>query len=196
MRAPSNHEGRQLSIRGFGARSSFGVRGLRLYVDGIPAAMPVGQGQLSHIDLASAGRIEVSAGMNFDLLPSCSRNLELGVKGRTALGGDWRSQWTAALFQVGTRGEIVTRTNSGGRSSFQNAGATRRRGMELLRSAATDAGWQVQAAQTWLDASYRENFGSRSGVPCAPLVIPAGNRIPGTARSMAAVAMPWQPAHG
>ena len=34
----------QLSIRGFGARSTFGVRGVRLYVDGIPATMPDGQG--------------------------------------------------------------------------------------------------------------------------------------------------------
>jgi iron complex outermembrane recepter protein len=52
----------QLSIRGFGARSTFGVRGVRLYVDGIPATMPDGQGQLSHIDLASAGRIELLRG--------------------------------------------------------------------------------------------------------------------------------------
>ena len=143
-----------------------------------------------------AYRPDGSAGLNLALQPSRSRNLELGVKGRTALGADWRSQWTAALFQVGTRGEIVTRTNSGGRSSFQNAGATRRRGVELAWSAATDAGWQVQLAQTWLDASYREAFTSCSGVPCAPLVIPAGHRIPGTARSMSAVEVTWQPARG
>src|SRR5690606_29052618 len=41
----------QLSIRGFGARATFGVRGLRLYADGIPASMPDGQGQLSHFSL-------------------------------------------------------------------------------------------------------------------------------------------------
>jgi iron complex outermembrane receptor protein len=52
----------QLSVRGFGARSTFGVRGVRLYVDGIPATMPDGQGQLSHIDLASVGRLEVLRG--------------------------------------------------------------------------------------------------------------------------------------
>lgn len=143
-----------------------------------------------------AYRPDGSAGMNFALQPSRSRNLELGVKGRTALAGDWRSQWTAALFQVGTRGEIVTRTNSGGRSSFQNAGTTRRRGVELAWSAATDAGWQVQLAQTWLDAQYREAFTSCGGVPCTPVVIPAGNRIPGTARSMSALEVAWQPARG
>jgi iron complex outermembrane recepter protein len=37
----------QLSVRGFGARSSFGVRGVRLYSDGIPGTMPDGQGQFS-----------------------------------------------------------------------------------------------------------------------------------------------------
>ncbi|MDE2349130.1 MAG: TonB-dependent receptor [Gammaproteobacteria bacterium] len=52
----------QISVRGFGARSSFGVRGVRLYSDGIPATMPDGQGQVSHFDLGSAGRIEVMRG--------------------------------------------------------------------------------------------------------------------------------------
>jgi len=52
----------QLSSRGFGARATFGIRGLRLYTDGIPATMPDGQGQVSHFDLAGAQRIEVLRG--------------------------------------------------------------------------------------------------------------------------------------
>jgi len=52
----------QISIRGFGARSSFGVSGVRLYSDGIPGTMPDGQGQFSQFDLGSAGRIEVLRG--------------------------------------------------------------------------------------------------------------------------------------
>jgi iron complex outermembrane receptor protein len=52
----------QISSRGFGARSTFGVRGVRLYSDGIPATMPDGQGQVSHFDLGSAARIEVMRG--------------------------------------------------------------------------------------------------------------------------------------
>src|SRR5277367_960516 len=52
----------QLSVRGFGARSSFGVRGLRLYSDGIPGTMPDGQGQFSQFDLGSADHIEVMRG--------------------------------------------------------------------------------------------------------------------------------------
>ena len=52
----------QISARGFGARATFGVRGLRLYADGIPATGPDGQGQVSHFDLAGAERIEVLRG--------------------------------------------------------------------------------------------------------------------------------------
>ena len=52
----------QISSRGFGARSTFGVRGVRLIADGIPATMPDGQGQASTFALGSAERIEVLRG--------------------------------------------------------------------------------------------------------------------------------------
>lgn len=52
----------QLSIRGFGARASFGLRGIRLLIDGIPATTPDGQGQGSSVSLTSTDRIEVLRG--------------------------------------------------------------------------------------------------------------------------------------
>ncbi|WP_449424829.1 TonB-dependent receptor family protein [Rhodanobacter lindaniclasticus] len=52
----------QISIRGFGSRATFGVRSIRLYVDGIPATLPDGQGQVSHFNLDSAERVEVLRG--------------------------------------------------------------------------------------------------------------------------------------
>ncbi|MBL8288231.1 MAG: TonB-dependent receptor [Rubrivivax sp.] len=52
----------QISSRGFGARAGFGVRGVRLYSDGIPASGPDGQGQVSHFDLSGAERVEVLRG--------------------------------------------------------------------------------------------------------------------------------------
>ena len=52
----------QISSRGFGARSTFGVRGIRLYQDDIPATMPDGQGQTGSVSLVSAQRIEVLRG--------------------------------------------------------------------------------------------------------------------------------------
>ncbi len=52
----------QISIRGFGARAAFGLRGIRLMTDGIPATTPDGQGQASSVSLTSADRIEVLTG--------------------------------------------------------------------------------------------------------------------------------------
>ena len=52
----------QLSIRGFGARAAFGIRGVKLYADGIPATMPDGQGQAANFNLSTAERIEVMRG--------------------------------------------------------------------------------------------------------------------------------------
>lgn len=52
----------QISIRGYGARSPFGVRGVRLFVDGIPASAPDGSGQVANFPLGSAERIEVVRG--------------------------------------------------------------------------------------------------------------------------------------
>ena len=52
----------QISSRGFGARSAFGVRGMRLVADGIPASMPDGQGQAASFNLDRAERIEVMRG--------------------------------------------------------------------------------------------------------------------------------------
>ncbi len=52
----------QIASRGFGARSQFGIRGIRLYADGIPLTMPDGQGQSGTFDLDSAKSIEVMRG--------------------------------------------------------------------------------------------------------------------------------------
>lgn len=52
----------RISLRGFGSRSSFGIRGIRLYVDGLPNTLPDGQGQVDSIDLGSIGRVEVLRG--------------------------------------------------------------------------------------------------------------------------------------
>lgn len=55
-------QGERVSIRGFGARTPWGVRGITVLVDGIPYTLPDGQAQLDAIDLDSAERIEVIRG--------------------------------------------------------------------------------------------------------------------------------------
>ena len=78
----------QINSRGFGARASFGVRGLRLYSDGIPASGPDGQGQVSHFDLAGAQRVEVLRGPFTALFGSSSLNSVASWAARVLLGAN------------------------------------------------------------------------------------------------------------
>jgi len=125
-------------------------------------------------------------GLNFDLRPAYSRHYEIGVKAEPVR--NWRVN--AALFQANTRDEIVVLTNQGGRSTFQNASGSRRRGLEAAIAGSWAEAWSTYAALTWLDASYRNGFLTCPGAPCPtaanPAVpVPAGNRIPGIPRASA-----------
>mgnify|MGYP001822311189 FL=1 len=52
----------RISLRGFGARSAFGIRGIKIIVDGIPETLPDGQAGVDSIDLGSAKSIQVKRG--------------------------------------------------------------------------------------------------------------------------------------
>ena len=54
----------RISIRGFGARSNFGVRGIKILIDNIPETLADGQSQVDSIDLASIGQVEVLRGVS------------------------------------------------------------------------------------------------------------------------------------
>lgn len=62
----------RISIRGFGARSSFGIRGIKLIVDGIPETTPDGQGQLDNLNLGIIDRIEIIKGPSSSLYGNAS----------------------------------------------------------------------------------------------------------------------------
>lgn len=62
----------RISIRGFGARTPFGIRGIKLIVDGIPLTLPDGQGQVDSLDLSTAVRIEVLRGPGASLYGSAA----------------------------------------------------------------------------------------------------------------------------
>src|SRR5205823_4208656 len=62
----------RISIRGFGARSQFAVRGIKVLVDGIPQTLPDGQGQLTNLELGAADRIEVLRGSSSALFGNAS----------------------------------------------------------------------------------------------------------------------------
>ena len=62
----------RISIRGFGARSSFGIRGIKILVDGIPETLPDGSGQVDSIDLGATRQIEVIRGPSSSLYGNAS----------------------------------------------------------------------------------------------------------------------------
>ena len=62
----------RISIRGFGTRATFGIRGIKVLWDGIPITTPDGQTQLDHIPLSSIGTIEVLRGVSSGLYGNAS----------------------------------------------------------------------------------------------------------------------------
>ena len=62
----------RIAIRGIGARANFGLRGVRVVLDGVPQTFPDGQSQLTNLDLASIGRIEVLRGAAASLYGNAS----------------------------------------------------------------------------------------------------------------------------
>ncbi|CAK9885774.1 MAG: Pesticin receptor [Candidatus Erwinia impunctatus] len=103
----------QLSMRGFGSRSTFGVRGIRLYVDGIPATMPDGQGQTSNIDINSVKIIEVLRGPYSALYGNASGGVvniesETGTQPTTLSAGTYfgsDNSWRNSVKASGATGD-------------------------------------------------------------------------------------------
>ena len=132
-------------------------------------------------------------GLNFGLEPATSTSAEIGWKQRYSAGdGNLRGEWTAAVFQTRTRNEIVVADNTGGRSSYQNAGRTKRQGVELSNATRLGDQLQLNAAFTWLDATLSQGFCDAKGTTC----VPAGKRIAGTAKTQAYLGLDWKPITG
>ncbi|HBQ5820765.1 TPA: TonB-dependent receptor [Klebsiella pneumoniae subsp. pneumoniae] len=128
-------------------------------------------------------RSDNQSGLNFGLKPSTNDTVEVGSKTRIGNG-----LFTAALFQTNTDNEIVVDSSSGGRTSYKNAGKTRRQGMELGLDQQFGESWRLKAAWTWLDATYRTNVCDDASCN--------GNRIPGIARNMGYASFGYQPEQG
>ncbi len=121
----------KVSLRGFGARASFGVRGVRIFVDDIPESLPDGQAQVDSIDLGSADRIEVLRG------PSSS------------LYGNAAGGVIAVYSELGSDDPYAEATATGGNYSYQ------RQQLKAAGSGQT-VRYMINASRTELDG-YRDH---------------------------------------
>lgn len=129
------------------------------------------------------------SGFNTALNAARSTSAELGLRGRAD-----HIRWSATGFDIRTDDEIVVQNNTGGRTTFQNAGRTLRQGLELAGE------WRsgpvtLTSAYTWMRARYEDAFltCTTTGCPNAnPQVqVPAGQRIPGLPMQQVFVQAAW-----
>lgn len=122
-------------------------------------------------------------GFGFDLKPATSEQIEVGLKARLAEG----TSLQLALFQIDTDDELVVESASGGRSRFQNAAQTRRRGVELALESRLSETLRANLAYTHIDATYSKDFTSNGRL------IESGNHLPGIPTRSLYGELAWQP---
>lgn len=129
------------------------------------------------------------AGLNAELNAARSTSAEIGLRGRNSAG-----LWNATLFDIRTRDEIVVLSNSGGRSTFQNAGRTERQGLELSAEYGMNE-LTLSTAYTYLRARYKDSFRTCVGVCAGPnTTVPSGNSMPGLPQQQLFAQLAWAPA--
>ncbi len=127
-----------------------------------------------------------ASGINTDLRAARSRDVEIGAKWRGT-----RHALDVAAYDIRTQDDLVVDTNTGGRSTFRNAGRTRRRGVEVWYTGAWGEAWRATVSYTALRARFDEGFETGSGTSAR--AIPAGNRLPGTPERSAFAELAFAP---
>jgi iron complex outermembrane receptor protein len=125
----------------------------------------------------------VGTGLNFALQPAISRSTEAGIKALLPNA----QRVNLAAFSINTSNEIIIDASTGGRTTYKNAGRTRRRGVEAQWEGALGGGVTAYAAYTYLSAKFAED--TTTGTP--PQLVPAGSRLPGVPAASAYAELAW-----
>jgi iron complex outermembrane recepter protein len=137
------------------------------------------------------------SGLNLGLQAARSRQWELGFKWNPKIS----TSLNLAAFDAQTSNEIVVLSNNSGRSRFQNAGRSSRRGLEVVLEHSLAPDWQLRSSFAYLDARYKDAFTSCYLATCsatgtganAPSFVAAGSRLPGTSRFNAFAELLYRP---
>jgi iron complex outermembrane receptor protein len=104
-------------------------------------------------------------GLNFALKPSTNKSYEIGIKSRPAPG----TRLDLALFNIDTRSEIVVDTSNNGRTSYRNAGKTRRYGAELSLDSNLGHGFNAFFSYSYLHARFKGGALDGNRLPAVPM---------------------------
>lgn len=161
-------QGDRISIRGLGSRASFGVRGVKVVLDGIPLTMADGQSQLNNLDLTSAGQIEVLRGPSSSLYGNAAggviqirtesapdRALEITPRVITGSHGLRRMQGKAA----GSAGDnrFLVNFNTLWFDGFRDHAYARSTGINVVGKRAINESWNLTTVINFFDAPYQFN---------------------------------------
>ncbi len=173
----------RIAIRGFGARSAFGVRGVRVLRDGVPLSLPDGQTPLDWLDLESVARVDVirgtaaalygnAAGGVIDFRSQMPSVRPFAMDARVWDGGGMqRASVQASGSRVDTTGLVqgggwlgsVTRTTGEGPRQWSQLDAT----SIFARAMATVGGTRFEVQGTRYDTPRAENTGALTAAELA-----------------------------
>lgn len=136
-------------------------------------------------EMAYSGTTAISPVFNTALNAASSQHIELGMKWLPARD----SRIDLALYQITTQDEIVVNKNAQGQSSYKNAPATQRIGLELSGSTWLSPQISAMLSASTIDAQYTQSFSSN--LPSGVSTVQAGNKLPGIPQTALFAELAW-----
>jgi iron complex outermembrane recepter protein len=149
----------RIAVRGFGARSAFGVRGVRILLDGIPLTLPDGQAALTNVDPGSIGRIEVLRGPAAALYGNAAGGVISMTTMEAPTGGLLEGRAAAGTYGTGDLTNLLRLQGNAGGVGQRDAWF-----VGVSHMSADGYRDHSRAERTGVSARYRRALGQRSAV--------------------------------